>query len=559
MQSVNKTKNDNFRSDIYCQNISSTGIFKTVDSVRLSGNNIKKDKEKDLTVLFYMNGEYKDIGKMISNSLFPIENSGSNKDVNIVAQVSDVPETADNGNIIYDVKRYEITAEQNDINNTDKLRSSIIAQLNPEKSIARKEVLQDFIQWGIKNFPSKHYMLVFMGHGGAWKGALDIKSSDICDALITGINNSNKETGRNDSIDVEIFNSCLMGNLENLFELKDTSKYTLASEDIAMANAFGTWGDILKKVKNDIKETGGFDPEKFSIDLIEYYKNRQAEENIFRTFALYDNSKIEKITDTLEEFIDILNSENISVSVFLETVEKSYNFRDTEKEFAGDYNYKTNLRDLSSICQNVLKENWCNEKIRTKIKNILQAIDDAIIIQERNGEYSDDKQSGISINCPVNAGIIECDMDEYILSAENFVKKTKWENILITEKEKTPYDLRNEFKQLEGSKLSLVYKKRLRLQKSISFSTKLIGTFEDKKNDIGKMLLNETDPVKINELKNKIMMISKHQLLEKNRIMTAEKEILLLEDYINTRASKLEEIFPKLDMTSKKQPTGSFN
>ena len=150
-------------------------------------------------------------------------------------------------------------------------------------------------------------------------------------------------------------------------------------------------------------------------------------------------------------------------------------------------------------------------------------------------------------------------MDEYILSAENFVKKTKWENILITEKEKTPYDLRNEFKQLEGSKLSLVYKKRLRLQKSISFSTKLIGTFEDKKNDIGKMLLNETDPVKINELKNKIMMISKHQLLEKNRIMTAEKEILLLEDYINTRASKLEEIFPKLDMTSKKQPTGSFN
>jgi hypothetical protein len=138
----------------------------------------------------------------------------------------------------YDVRRYVVTeheplGEPKDVS-VDKIKTRgvrgarVVAHLPENKSISEPEVPKDFIRWGIKSYPAKHYVLVFMGHGGAWKGAIEQTPVVMANAIRDGVDEANRATGRRNEIDVTIFNSCLMGNVESEAQMADASKYIIA-------------------------------------------------------------------------------------------------------------------------------------------------------------------------------------------------------------------------------------------------------------------------------------------------------------------------------------------
>ncbi len=120
-----------------------------------------------------------------------------------------------------------------------------ISSLNSDISITKPEALEDFIASGMTKYPANHYMLVFMGHGGAWKGALEMTPDQMGKAVKSALAKVSEKTGKDEKIDITLFNSCLMANVEALSQMKETSDITIASEDVARGGIFKFWDEML--------------------------------------------------------------------------------------------------------------------------------------------------------------------------------------------------------------------------------------------------------------------------------------------------------------------------
>lgn len=199
-------------------------------------NNYSKKSFKPWTVLIYANGN-NDLEPEISKSLLDIESIGSGNNVNVIIQLARAPHKLvktmrpnylSSTNIDGDwsgVRRY-LVKETPTMVNTKNFHSELINNLG-NINMADPATLKDFICFGIKNFPAKHYMLILQGHGAGFMGILPdytLKSPQIMS--INGVNmaihRAVEEVGK--KIDVLLFDSCYMNMIECLYEFGIDSK-----------------------------------------------------------------------------------------------------------------------------------------------------------------------------------------------------------------------------------------------------------------------------------------------------------------------------------------------
>ncbi|MDQ7825502.1 MAG: clostripain-related cysteine peptidase [Candidatus Eremiobacteraeota bacterium] len=86
------------------------------DQVSL-GKGPEAPPKKELTMLFYMHGQYKDLHKTTTSAFFPIEQAGSNENVNVVAQLGRAPQEGEPHHLDGDwsgVRRYYVTKHPHD-------------------------------------------------------------------------------------------------------------------------------------------------------------------------------------------------------------------------------------------------------------------------------------------------------------------------------------------------------------------------------------------------------------------------------------------------------------
>ena len=111
-----------------------------------------------------------------------------------------------------------------------------------ETNTGDAETLTAFLSWGAAAFPAKKYMVVVGGHGSSWDGvAFDsnpggdgaaaddhvdgLALPELREALAAGA----AAMGR--PIDVLMFDACLMASMEVAWELRDTARYFVGSEE----------------------------------------------------------------------------------------------------------------------------------------------------------------------------------------------------------------------------------------------------------------------------------------------------------------------------------------
>jgi hypothetical protein len=352
-------------------------------------NKVQKEPEKELTVLFYMNGQFDELTDKVANSMFGLERAGSSKNINLVAQLGKLPgkkeevEFKDKAygeiNIPIDhnwggVKRYEIRQDAHS-NLDEKFRSKILDDFikvekeipnnpvlknviaflynrrdgyvttykedgtphlafgenalsyireatklgfddiiaNPDSEKSRRIIkefdghtkaiyesadiykvfksnmvedlgdkiqmshpaqLRNFISWGMEKYPAKKYMLVVMDHGRAWQGIETMTPKEIAESVQNGVSDANNKTKRNDRFGEIVFNSCYMANAEAALEMKDLSDISVVSENFASTSIFADWQYLLKNLQDDIEKDKSFNPEKFAVNMVEFYRKK---------------------------------------------------------------------------------------------------------------------------------------------------------------------------------------------------------------------------------------------------------------------------------------------
>lgn len=154
---------------------------------------------------------------------------GSSKDVNIIFQLDRAYGKPCN--------RYYV----------EKGNTKVIEEMG-EVDMGDINVLVDFLKWGVKNYPAKHYALIIWNHGSGWdkdKGSVEFKGISYDDQsgnhittaqLTTGFAEMKQYLGRN--LDILAFDACLMQMVEVSYAVKDSVDVMVASQDTEPGNGW---------------------------------------------------------------------------------------------------------------------------------------------------------------------------------------------------------------------------------------------------------------------------------------------------------------------------------
>ncbi len=82
------------------------------------------------------------------------------------------------GSDIATVRRYELAFDGNDISNA--IDESPIADLG-ELNSADPDVIADFVDWAVTNYPADHYMLILWDHGAGWVKSEELTKGGLWD------------------------------------------------------------------------------------------------------------------------------------------------------------------------------------------------------------------------------------------------------------------------------------------------------------------------------------------------------------------------------------------
>ncbi|SHJ89701.1 clostripain-related cysteine peptidase [Tepidibacter formicigenes] len=190
---------------------------------------MNKNNQKDWTVLIYINGN-NDIEPEIRKAMLDIKNIVINDNINVLVQIGreewelvkiirpmdSLPESDDKW---VGVRRYYFSKENN----------TLLKDLG-KISMADPMCLYDFIKWGIKNYPSKNYMLILGGHGCVLKGALADYSQD--NPYMMGIPEMNIAIDKackkiNSNIDILVIDMCYFNLLEIIYEFGKDKEHSV--------------------------------------------------------------------------------------------------------------------------------------------------------------------------------------------------------------------------------------------------------------------------------------------------------------------------------------------
>jgi len=189
------------------------------------------------TMLLFMNGK-NNLEEFVDEGLKQMEQVGSTPEINVVAQVARLSEPNQ-------VTRVRVTRS------TDPTKiTSPPLEVMGAVDMGDYRSLQDFIQWGVKNFPAKHYILVAWNHGYGWhddipddevrpprvKKPNDISTDDITGHTITtrelagSVEYFSKLIGR--KLDIFSSDACFMASLEVAYEMAPFADLYLGSEEL---------------------------------------------------------------------------------------------------------------------------------------------------------------------------------------------------------------------------------------------------------------------------------------------------------------------------------------
>ena len=372
------------------------------------------------TVMVYMDGD-NNLDYCAWDDLSEMESIGSRNEVNIITQV-------DLYNSCSGTYRYFVNgAEQG---TTYPLYKDDIIQVLPEQNMADPAVLNDFINWGINNYPANHYILILWDHGGGWreesisiKGIIDDETSNdflTMAELVQGLENIEKP------LDIIGFDACLMQMVEVYYEIGSSitttspPRYIIGSEE-------SEWGDgwpydlILANLISNPSMSESTLCETIVNDYISYCGSVGTLSALYFSPGIIQNNEL---LNTINSFANVLINSVYQTEINSARLSaQSYSC----PEYKDLYHFSQIIKNNVPDCQN-------------EAQTIMDLIDTMVISEAHTG-FSVDNSHGISIYLPnssVNYDIkydtlqfaIDSQWDEFLKSETNIVSDINAQTII---------------------------------------------------------------------------------------------------------------------------------
>lgn len=405
---------------------------------------------KKWTIMVYLAGD-NDLDEDGARDIAEMAKVGSSSHVNIIAQFDRAGEAG--------TQRFFITKDGG-------YPKDSIENLG-ETNTGDPKVLLDFLKWGIEKFPAKHYMAVLWNHGSGWnedevyekaikfcpetrelspatkrnfreyriKKALfsttieeilkqpaadrailyDDESKDFLDNM--EMKNVMTEAAKllpEKQFDILGFDACLMNTIEVAFQLKQTARIIVGSEETE-PNA----GWPYDKVLGAIVENPDMSPEHFSKVMVDSYIKSYDKGNDSDpvTLSALNSGKIEGVMTAINKFAVALKKNISDRNIFYKLLTITY---DVQKFYYPTY------KDLSDFAK-LLNERMDVKEIKDSsqaVMDIIEPGDNNFIIASGNLTSSMSSAHGVSIYLPVRETYLK------YYNKLDFAKKSKWDEFV---------------------------------------------------------------------------------------------------------------------------------
>lgn len=275
---------------------------------------------KEWTVLVFLDGRNR-LAYSSRMALDELKAVGSNADVNLVAQATIQPTLNERirermGST--PTRRYLV--QRGD--------AAVVQDLGDKQPLTQ-DALADFLTWGVKNFPAKHYMLVVKKHG---LGFAKSEPSTPLSARELGQALAQTETDTGRKMDVVSFDSCSMQQMEVACELQGHASVMTGSEEDVFAVDY-PYEKIALDLERNAKTAGAVDAGRIIVEA-----HRERAPRGMQTAVSVDRATAaaKSIRDVVDAVIaeqvprDVLYTDMLTAASMepQESMRTAYNFRD---------------------------------------------------------------------------------------------------------------------------------------------------------------------------------------------------------------------------------------
>ena len=373
--------------------------------------------DKEWTILVYMDAD----NNLEANGLKDfneMEKVGSSDNVNIIVQMDRASGYSTLDGDWTDTKRFFVEKDDD----IEKITSPVIENLG-EKNMGDEKTLENFIIWGMENYPAKRYFLIIWNHGGGWRVynkrnanrpkaiAWDDTDNDVLNFSEVRDAINNAVSLKKHKIDIVGYDACLVGMVEIADMSKGTSEYPT---DIMVASEFtepldGWPYDIFveKFVSSPFSDT-----ETLASNIVDSYYDFYSESDTTTLSAI-------RLTE-LDSFFSALNTLN-NISNEYNVIKKA---RDNAVYEKYNGNYET-YKDLGSFLENCIELFHENEN-RDIVKSILEKYNDLVYYAKATGEAVN--ATGLTIYFPNSEA--DAEWSDYTEINSDIVKDSQWKQFL---------------------------------------------------------------------------------------------------------------------------------
>jgi hypothetical protein len=329
-----------------------------------------KSAKDDWTVMVYMAGD-NSLSGIVDQNLDSMKKIGSDENVDVVALTD---QSGDQDSKLYHVEKGLLKELP--------ISSIELSGLN-EIDTGKPGTLSSFGEYVIKEYPSKHYMLIMWGHGNGWQGLATDKGGSVLtmSEFRTALDDI-VEANNGTKLDIIGFDACAMATIEGFYEVSNYADILVASQkkepdagwpykQILNGIVSGKYNSPDAVAKNIVKEyvnayeTGQLPSQDFSVGMtaIRTQKNNELYA-AFQRFAAAlpsltdaDKNKITGIRDDVESYED---KDNVDLRDLIERISKMD---------LNDKRIQLDLQDLLSAMNDVIitEEHWNNPNSTIKI------------------------------------------------------------------------------------------------------------------------------------------------------------------------------------------------
>jgi probable HAF family extracellular repeat protein len=243
-----------------------------------------------------------------------------------------------------------------------------------ELNMGDPNTLANFIAWARTNYPARHYALILADHGTGLNGSMkdDQNPSDLLTVKEMGTAlNAATSSGKN-KIDVFEEYACLMGMLEDSFQVRNYVNYYVASENEMWADA----APFNLTVSNILSTTT---PAQLAVlAATQYAAVEQSSQSPFTVSAL-DLSQVNTLTTTINTLSQILTSRMITASATLSNIVSP-----AVQRYDADGNNSITVTDIYMDLfdfASLVKSNFVAPDIKAAAQGVMNSINSYVIYE----------------------------------------------------------------------------------------------------------------------------------------------------------------------------------